>query len=136
MIRRPPTPTRTATLFPSPPRFQSCPADAIWRERLLELLALKQNGEAGQRPFRNRCGCQRPQRRPEMLLGLRIDRDAFRQEDGGKPFGRQAALGRIVDARDRLKQHAVRSEEQTSELQSPMRTTYAVSCFKKKNSKQ
>src|SRR3546814_5946718 len=128
MIRRPPTPTRTATLFPSPPRFQSCPADAIWRERLLELLALKQNGEAGQRPFRNRCGCQRPQRRPEMLLGLRIDRDAFRHEDGGQPFGRPGALGRIVDARERLKLHAVaglvRSEEHTSELQSLMPNSY------------
>src|SRR3546814_9251479 len=37
--------------------------------------------------------------------------------------------------RDRLEKGGLRSEEHTSELQSLMRISYAVFCFKKKNNK-
>ncbi len=42
-----------------------------------------------------------------MLLGLRIDRDAFAGQDRRQPFGRPGALGRIVDPCQRLELHAV-----------------------------
>ena len=40
------------------------PADAIGRERLLELLALQQDREAGQRAFGGRRAGERSERRP------------------------------------------------------------------------
>ena len=46
--------------------------DAIGAKRLFKLLRLEQHGQAGQRPLRHRCRCERVQRSPEMLLGLRI----------------------------------------------------------------
>src|SRR3546814_1681938 len=55
--------------------------------------------------------------------------------DAGTGAGRPSVDGRYGSAgRSRL-QHA-RSEENTSELQSLMSTSYAVFCLKKKNTKQ
>src|SRR3546814_6754674 len=42
-------------------------------------------------------------------------------------------LDREVDEQDRILRDDARSEEHTSELQSLMRSSYAVFCFKKKN---
>src|SRR3546814_1516176 len=59
---------------------------------------------------------------------------------GGSPiYARSAAVrpaaGREPAGPDQARQHAQRrSEEHTSELQSLMRTSYAVFCLKKKNS--
>src|SRR3546814_4877452 len=44
-----------------------------------------------------------------------------------------AARVEDVESLERLGQHALRSEEHTSELQSLMRISYAVFCLKKKN---
>ena len=53
------------------------PANAIGRERLLQGLRLQQHGKASQRAFGDRRGGERGERRPEMLLGHRIDCHAF-----------------------------------------------------------
>src|SRR3546814_8649017 len=49
-------------------------------------------------------------------------------------IGRHADAQRL-DRRDQLVAQAVRSEEHTSELQSLMRSSYAVFCLKKKKKK-
>src|SRR3546814_3942981 len=57
----------------------------------------------------------------------------------GRQTGRSLSRGRILQlkrlliASFRRRQHAARSEEHTSELQSLMRISYAVFCLKKKN---
>ena len=83
------------------------PADAVGGERLLELLGLQQDGKTRERAFADRRRGQRSERRPDMLLGLRIDRDAFGSEDRGQPFGRPCPFGGIVDMGERLELHAV-----------------------------
>src|SRR3546814_3442993 len=46
--------------------------------------------------------------------------------------GKLLAIGNPRAIREQLSQHPMRSEEHTSELQSLMRISYAVSCLKKK----
>src|SRR3546814_7163593 len=50
--------------------------------------------------------------------------------------GRQGLVNRGQHGLARWRRPAVRSEEHTSELQSLMRSSYAVFCFKKKKTKQ
>src|SRR3546814_14448763 len=106
MIRRPPRSTRTDTLFPYPTLFRSADVDA---------------GEVRH--------LERPHWHAELDMDLvhLFRGGAFEEE-----------LHRLHLARD---QHAVadeavadarRSDEHTSELQSLMRTSYAVFCSKKK----
>src|SRR3546814_4999550 len=52
-----------------------------------------------------------------------------------RPAGRQARARREAAGEDDLAHLVVRSEEHTSELQSLMRTSYAVFCLKKKRCK-
>src|SRR3546814_21085230 len=54
------------------------------------------------RALRYRSGGQRPQRRPQMLLGPRIDQYALTREDRREPFGRPCALAGLVDPGQRL----------------------------------
>src|SRR3546814_1885711 len=66
------------------------------------------------------------------LLGEGRRPAAVRQEAGVTPatptaLGDQEAVARV---------HEIRSEEHTSELQSLMRSSYAVFCLKKKNTEQ
>jgi hypothetical protein len=42
-----------------------------------------------------------------MFLGGRVNRHAFLGEDRRHPFGRPGALGRVIDARQRLERNAV-----------------------------
>src|SRR3546814_3340056 len=113
MIRRPPRSTRTDTLFPYTTLFRS-PAGARragHRHRCLELgCALRAYGEEIRREPRCLADLGRPQGRPPYRL--LPPREAAQS--------RGAAVAR-------------RSEEHTSELQSLMRTSYAVFCLKKKN---
>src|SRR3546814_2886800 len=108
MIRRPPRSTRTDTLFPHTTLFRS-------RVRRPDGLARRDEGGP----------CDRVHHA-----------GASRQATGR---GRQQARGqgrRQREAGGRQEAERWRSEEHTSELQSLMRTSYAVFCLKKKkNSK-
>src|SRR3546814_3308934 len=104
MIRLPPRSTRTDTLFPYTTLFRS--------DRHvpgIEIHAFFQ------------------------LLPSRCAVDARR----ARPAGRRLLAGQVRDARrparGKHRAGAARSEEHTSELQSLMRTSYAVFCLKKKN---
>src|SRR3546814_5789812 len=118
MIRRPPRSTRTDTLFPYTTLFRS-------RTRL-----------AGGAGLRGRCAglCHRAVggRADDVMAGLRRGRQVRGDRAGGGPARGQPRCGRSVAARPRDGSSA-RSEEHTSELQSLMRTSYAVFCLKKTN---
>src|SRR3546814_6371852 len=85
-------------------------------------------GEAGGRCRRSRSGCGvdregRSRSREEARRSNCCTRRACQQ-------------GRRQKGAEPQANYRVRSEEQTSELQSLMRTSYAVFCLKKKNEKQ
>src|SRR3546814_1969815 len=115
MIRRPPSSTRTDTLFPYTTLFRSqrCVAPAGCGER--------RRGD-GRRPVR----------------GAEFGRDLA---DIGKGFGGQAAPPRRIGIGasgasiigGEHQPPIARSEEHTSDLQSLMRISYAVFCLKQKN---
>src|SRR3546814_4405982 len=106
MIRRPPRSTRTDTLFPYTTLFRST--------------HLEPNG-----------GIEPNIRRPRKC---RADGKPFLQN----PSGGGCCFGQCFQMRPRrLRIHVIRrSEEHTSELQSLMRTSYAVFCLKKKKHNQ
>src|SRR3546814_8280693 len=106
MLRRPPSATLTDTLLPSPPLFRS---------RLLQqLLGLVEV-----------VGHQRLAAGGGLVVGsATVDGGAF------------APAIRIADDRRHVVRLPRRSEEHTSELQSLMRTSYAVLCLKKKKIKR
>src|SRR3546814_3924432 len=103
MIRRPPRPTRTDTLYPYTSLFRS--AADIGPDRV----------DLHERLFR------RVRRQLEQRRHVR---------DILHPLGRQREQRHQLA---RLQLGAVRSEEHTSELQSLMRISYAVFCLKKNN---
>src|SRR3546814_4508559 len=114
MIRRPPRSTRTDTLLPSTPLFRS-DAGALGRRVLgrrdhLHRAVLESDGEAEAAIFA--IG-----RHHQALEASFIEIGAVRIEAG------EHAVDGAPD----------RSEEHTSELQSLMRTSYAVFCLKKKS---
>ena len=80
-------------------------ADAVGLQRLLQRRRLQQDRQAGDGALLHRRRRQRGQRRPDVLLGGRVDGDAFLGEDGRHPLRRPGALGLIVDARQRLQRH-------------------------------
>src|SRR3546814_5282232 len=102
MLRRPPRPTRTDTLFPYTTLFRS---QGIGRA----------DGQHGQR---------QPQQ--PFLPGFH----ALRRGVGLARVGREFGLG-VSHGAYPWTTGAVRSEEHTSELQSLMRISYAVFCLKK-----
>src|SRR3546814_7608075 len=119
MIRRPPRSTRTDTLFPYTTLFRSVE-------------------EAAPDP-RDGCRAAAPGRsRPRSGRAVR-----GRRAGGDEPAWRGlrrvhglgvARLGSLGGAAGR--HHGGRSEEHTSELQSLMRSSYAVFCLKKKNTRK
>src|SRR3546814_3280401 len=111
MIRRPPRSTRTDTLFPYTTLFRS---DA-----------------AGQRAALRAAERALPLLKPGKSLSFALlppgeDPDSLLRGQG------PAALRGILEAAQPLADLLWRSEEHTSELQSLMRTSYAVFCLKKK----
>src|SRR3546814_8364458 len=112
MIRRPPRSTRTDTLFPYTTLFRSFDYIAFVPQwDLLDLLA----DEARRYPnFRLLMNAE-----AKHLL-----RDAEDRVIGVAAMSEQGEL--------RIRADLVRSEEHTSELQSLMRSSYAVFCLKKK----
>src|SRR3546814_2556253 len=109
MRRRPPRSTRTDTLVPDTTHFRS-DAEAVRGGDVALLL----DGVAVGDPLGRGAGVQR-----RLDLGNRgaVEAGAERRKAG-------------QDLRRRIRLH--RSEEHTSELQSLMRTSYAVFCLKKK----
>src|SRR3546814_4588897 len=109
MIRRPPTSTRTYTLFPY--------------TTLVRSHRRREERNAGDQA---RGGAEQPQR------------EVADESDGGETVrkrhqpDRQPRLAEQAD-RDRKRCDQRRSEEHTSELQSLMRISYAVFCLQKKN---
>src|SRR3546814_4399818 len=108
MIRRPPRSTRTATLFPYPPRFRSAWPPGYRSSAAPRRLLLLPGGIA----------------RFGVVEAARIENPpgVFQQPVGGLEHRRRRE-GKLYS----------RSEEHTSELQSLMRISYAVFCLKKKN---
>src|SRR3546814_4582488 len=111
MRRRPPTSTRTDTLFPYTTLFRS--------------------EAAGQRGRGQRGGAV------DAAAGLVGPQGEAFADDGEVVLGvRRAGIGAPAPLRDRAAvagAHDGRSEEHTSELQSLMRISYAVFCLKKTN---
>src|SRR3546814_3767117 len=115
MIRRPPRSTRTDTLFPYPTLFRSPVRDG----RPFELTNLEETEQEVFQPV--------PYGRKIIAVpgALRkIDRPCPSYRIAPCVPGQESDLGRR------------RSEEHTSELQSLMRSTYAVLCLKKKSRNQ
>src|SRR3546814_4440728 len=133
MIRRPPISTRTDTLFPYTTLFRSDverdplhAADQALTDRHPALSAhpreLRQLGGGDRHP-------EEADRQEVEHLGV--------GERGDGAHGQEAGEDE-VDVGEQLHHAATddhRSEEHTSELQSLMRTPYAVFCLKKKNNK-
>src|SRR3546814_17603115 len=105
MIRRPPRPTRTHTLFPYPTLFLAVLAPVVIGYKLVLV--------------------------PGNAIRSRAVRFGFRYEpvarvgQAGERFSREVLPGVL---RAQALQRIARSEENTSELQSQMRTSYAVLC--------
>src|SRR3546814_3813338 len=112
-IRRPPRCTRTDTLFPYTTRVRSGAA----RREILGQRAQRQLDQHDRRGFER---FDEPRRQPDC--------DAIALPETRAVAGRKAQLAHRHIGR--------RSEEHTSELQSLMRSSYAVFCLKKKNKTQ
>src|SRR3546814_10266283 len=110
MIRRPPRTTRTDTLVPYTTLFRSRkwrkpdPVRPARRRKIASVV-----GHRARADRKGLAGAVRPHLRP-----------------------RPETTGRAPRARARERDQSARSEEHTSELQSLMRTSYAVFCLKKK----
>src|SRR3546814_6862792 len=119
MIRRPPGPTRTDTLFPYTTLFRSPAAREICA------LGTLHRALGGDRAI------SLPAPQPCERAGVR--------GRYGLPLARHRAAHqrhRRAHLRHPLSLDALRSEEHTSELQSLMRISYAVFCLKKKKTKK
>src|SRR3546814_1222641 len=108
MYRIPPLFTRTDTLYPTTTLFRSDRRDAA-QARTAQLRHLRRKARLCGRPAAGTGGMARGEAGPADLRG------------------------RLVPARLRASGGAGRSEEQTSELQSLMRISYAVLCLKQTN---
>src|SRR3546814_5756421 len=136
MTRRPPIPTPTYTLCPSPPLFRAArelPARAPRLSRLRTPLVVDHMGHLPADAGVAHPGFQH-------LLGLVRDgawvklSGAYRLSTAGFPYHDTIPLARalIEAAPDRCIWGSDRSEEHTSELQSLMRISSALFRFKKK----
>src|SRR3546814_10632261 len=111
-MRRPPTSTRTDTLFPYTPLFRSKD------ERLLDA------HERAHRLARDRVGA--------VAFALALVPGFERREHDGV----RLALAKEAEAVDRYDIGDLRSEEHTSKLQSLMRISYAAFCLKTQQPQQ
>src|SRR3546814_5814487 len=136
MIRRPPSSTRTDTLFPYTTLFRSltCGDTQIERHRFL----VARDHRPPQRfavfaapPYAHRVTLARRLDLDHLGAEVRHQLTAERPGDQRAHFDdaqtRQRAVGKVGKV-----VHGFRSEEHTSELQSLMRISYAVFCLKKK----
>src|SRR3546814_6455652 len=130
MIRRPPRSTRTDTLFPYTTLFRSRLPRTGARGVRIDHQAARYLARGRSRPdpqdfgrARTIAGARRHRGRD---FGARETSLFDLEKDVGTPRQPRGAVGRDGVSRDR-------SEAHTSELQSLMRRSYAVSCLKKKN---
>src|SRR3546814_10048721 len=123
MILRPPTSTPTDTLFPSTTLFRSFDAAAV----ITVLVLLGQVLELRARETTS--GAIRALLDLTPKLARRVRSDGSDEEVALE----DVAVGDMLRIRPGEKVPVDRSEDHTSELQSLMRTSYAVFCLKKKN---
>src|SRR3546814_10042253 len=109
MIRRPPRSTRTDTLFPDTTLFRSCARDGKPAPVILDDALVYSDDDRIERMF----DALHRQAREQQIIVFSCRQRAF-QRLGGNVL------------------QMTRSEEHTSELQSLMRISYAVSCLKQK----
>src|SRR3546814_9944939 len=114
MIRRPPRSTRTDTLFPYTTLFRSQQPVGEVPGQMQRLLV----GDLGR-------GWQRPRRPRGRQAGAVADGEDVR-------IAVDLQVGAHAQLLDMVARQALRSAEQTSELQSLMRTPSAVYCLKKR----
>src|SRR3546814_6240249 len=125
MIRRPPRSTRSDTLFPYTTLFRSAPA--VRQPTAKEFLRRERRSHVAG------VGDQ------DIGLAQRIKRLVILEHAGADPLVLGEQLQQFEPREVHVMpdaaadQHAVRSEEHTSELQSLMRISYAVFCLKQKN---
>src|SRR3546814_8879824 len=120
MIRRPPRSTRTDTLFPYTTLFRSAPlpgVDNYGRDQARSISGFVQ----GTYPLTDKLN---------LTAGIRYTRDKVTYTGSTKIAGTTIDLD--PEQTKTLVSKKPRSEEHTSELQSLMRTSYAVFCLKKK----
>src|SRR3546814_3726480 len=127
MIRRPPRSTRTDTLFPYTTLFRSQAQDrgdpfVLVQPRVPRLLAQFDRAQEALGPVA--AGVERVRMRRIGILGQPQQRH--------QPVGQGIVLVAGAAQRQFARLGQQRSEEHTSELQSLMRSSYAVFCLKKK----
>src|SRR3546814_4886754 len=121
MLRRPPGPTLTYTLFPYPTLFRSGIAGFLPLERA-HLLGS---------PLLALVGTRRAERARDLSENEPQEAEILHVEGPQGIDARHQHRPGPAPARRRCQDH--RSEEHTSELQSLMRISYAVFCLTKKN---
>src|SRR3546814_1032865 len=124
MVRQPPRSTRTDTLLPYTTLFRSPErrrdARAVRRHRV------PRAGRPGVAGVPRQAGGRRARQAAQPRLQV---------EPNARRLGPAVVGGRaLLRPADRPKGAVMRSEEHTSELQSLMRSSYAVFCLKNKNS--
>src|SRR3546814_4983568 len=123
MTRRPPRSTRTDTLFPYPTLFRACAERGDFACALTHWHALAQSAPNPPRWL--------PEAYALALWGLGRHEQAIAWYDTAVLGTPHLGNGRVLPGRF-FNASLYRSEEQTSELQSLMRISYAVFCLKKK----
>src|SRR3546814_10505769 len=116
MIRRPPSPTRTDTLFPYTTLFRSVVLD---EHRIVKADAVGSSAAASDRELLQ---AAKPGKRLSGVVDVSPRAVALLNVPRGE-------RGDAAEMREKVQG---RSEEHTSELQSLMRISYAVFCLKKK----
>src|SRR3546814_4463079 len=124
MIRRPPRSTRTDTLFPYTTLFRSAVLSSARGESHAGRMG--RNG-VGDQAGRGRCA--RSRRRCPLRLRLQGHSVLDHLQQAGAGFAMLLLQPRLAE--EPAETPPGRSEEHTSELQSLMRISYAVLCFKK-----
>src|SRR3546814_3550335 len=123
MIRQPPSPTRTDTLFPYTTLFRAIRAARLQKHAAVAVLG---HARAGRGDDEDRRGGDVERMRAVAAGADDVDQVRLvRDRDGQRELAQH--FRRTGDLVDRL-----RSEEHTSELQSLMRISYAVFCWKQK----
>src|SRR3546814_1648563 len=127
MIRRPPRPTRTYTLFPYTTLFRS--PDLILDPAAIGVGHRDRRGQIAERDMVAAQHLKRQVGIDHLVVGITVEQlRGLVVHDLAQQRGDRLALVEPLPA-----QLGQRSEEHTSELQSLMRISYAVFCLKKKN---
>src|SRR3546814_3588107 len=135
MMRRPPIATRTYTRFPYPTRFRSLTIlhgddHRALGARLADRATLDVAREDDMRRLAHDLVLMDMAERPVVvLLGFEIIQAAGRVIGVALPACQRGVQHPDIEVM--LRSGGIRSEEHTSELQSLMRISYAVFCFKK-----